>query len=139
MRRACCASTRSLSMARGCLSAFSTSFFVISCSSMRKRIRQLEQLGEMPSDRLALAIGVGREIDVRGLFDRRAQLFDDVPLPLIVTYDGAKSLSTSTPSRLFGKIAHVADRREHLVARAQELLERSRLCGRFDDDERLGQ
>ena len=43
-------------------------------------IFELQELGQMPRDRLALAIGVGREVDLGRAFDGAAQLLDDVAL-----------------------------------------------------------
>src|SRR5579872_5975705 len=48
------------------------------------RMVELEQLGEVPGDGFAFAVGVGGQIDVVRLFGGRAQLFDDVAL----TFDG---------------------------------------------------
>jgi hypothetical protein len=43
-------------------------------------IFELEDLREMPCDRFAFAIRVGREVDFAGRFRRRFELLDDVAL-----------------------------------------------------------
>ena len=63
-----------------------------------------ELLGEVPADRLAFAIGVGRDVDVGGILGRVLELLDDLLARLrSISYSSAKSLSTSTPSLLFGR------------------------------------
>jgi hypothetical protein len=47
-------------------------------------VLELEDLRQMPGDRFALAIGVGREVDLAGRFRRRFSSLMMSPLPLIV-------------------------------------------------------
>ena len=63
----------------------------------------LDLLGQVPGDRLALAIGVGREVDD---VDRFADFLISAmifPLPRMTTYSGSKPCSTSTPIFDFGR------------------------------------
>jgi hypothetical protein len=80
-----------------------------------KRLGQLEQLREMPSDGFALTIGVGREIDARGLLDRGAQLFDDRALALDRDVRRREAVVDVDPEPALWKIAEVAYGREHMV------------------------
>ena len=64
---------------------------------------ELQELGQMPRDRLALAVGVGREVDFARDFAALLSSLMTSPLPLIVRYLGVKSCSTSTPSVIFGR------------------------------------
>jgi hypothetical protein len=57
----------------------------------------------VPRDRLALAIGVGREEDVLGLLRRTLDVREDLRLPLMTSYAGVKPPSMSTPIFDFGR------------------------------------
>ncbi len=95
-----------------------------------------EHLRDVPGDRFPLAIGVGSEVDAIGLLRRFLQLLDDV---LLLGDDDVVGLVVLAQAQvLLGEVADVADRSLHRPVAAQELLERARLGGAFDDDEVLG-
>ena len=70
IRRACWAFTRSMSIVPGVATARVTALFVISWNSARRKTAfgsaRPEDLLKVPADRLALAVGVGGEIDRLG-------------------------------------------------------------------------
>ena len=91
-----------------------------------------ELVGDVPRDRFALAVGVGRQVDVVGLLGLRLDFLehlrlagDDVVLGLEVVVDG-------DPERALGQIHHMADRRDDLEVGAQIALDRFRLGRRFN-------
>ena len=91
-----------------------------------------ELVGDVPRDRLALAVGVGRQVDVVGLLGLRLDFLehlrlagDDVVLGLEVVVDG-------DPESALGQIHHMADRRDDLKVGAQIALDGFRLGRRFN-------
>ncbi len=101
------------------------------------RIVELQQLGQMPGDRLALAVGVGREVDVGCALYRAAQLLDDVALAFDRQILGREIVLDVNAQRAFWKVAHVPDRRLHGESRRKKLLDRPRLRRRLHDDQGL--
>ena len=98
-------------------------------------IAQAERLGEMPGDRLALAIGVGREQRRRRLLHGRAEIADLLLLALDqLVLRGEAGVDVDADLRL-GQIADVPHGREHDVLGPEKTGERSRLAGRLDDDQ----
>ncbi len=143
MRRVCWASTRLRSMSRGWANA-----------SLDRGLRDLAErhspglLGrnvrgfrDVPGDRLALAVEVGREEDdVRAL----GRLLDVVDLLATVLVDDVFGLELVVDvhaelalAGVLGQVADVAVGREHAVIRPQIALDGARLGRRFDDDEVL--
>src|SRR5579864_663263 len=82
------------------------------------RMRQLEQLSQMPGDRLAFAVGVGRKVYVVGLFRGGPQLFDDVALSFYRDVGWGEVIIQVNSQSALGQIAYVTDRSQHLIARA---------------------
>ena len=108
---------------------------------VRLRGGDVGRLGDVPGDRLALAVEVGGEEDVvgpaGGLLDRRDLLApvlrDDVlGLEVVVDVDAELALA-----RVLGQVADVAVRGEDLVVLAEVALDRPRLGGRLHDHEVL--
>ena len=100
------------------------------------------RLGDVPGDRLALAVEVGREIDVDrpagGLLDRGdllAPVVGDHVLRREVVVDVDAELALAG---VLGQVADVAIGGEDLVVVAEVALDRPRLGGRFHDHEVLG-
>jgi hypothetical protein len=60
---------------------------------------RLQHLEQVPGDRLALAVLVGREVELVGVLQQRLELGDLLLLVGGDDVEGSKSLSTSTPSR----------------------------------------
>jgi hypothetical protein len=97
----------------------------------------LQDLVQVPRDRLALAVRVGREVQRLGLA-RRA--LDRVDVPVLVLLLDDVVLHREVARRvdrafLRDEVPHVAVRREHLEILAEVLLDRLRLRGRLDDDQ----
>lgn len=85
----------------------------------------------MPGDRLALAVGVGRENETVGRFHR----IGDVLHPLggsAVDLPGHLEVFVGANRSVLGRqVTHVAERGKHLVAWAQVLVDRLGLGRRF--------
>jgi hypothetical protein len=79
-RRASCARRRCSSISRGCASASSIALLGDLVEDDALRLLQSRRLLDMPGDSLALAVGVGREIDLVGLLGRLLYLLDDLAL-----------------------------------------------------------
>ena len=97
-----------------------------------------QDLGDVPGDRLAFAVKVGREVEGfglgSGLRDRVDMLlvaFDD----LVVHREAARRVDRAL---LRHEVAHVAVGRQHVEVLAEVLVDRLRLGRRFDDQEVLG-
>ena len=101
-------------------------------------VGQVEHLLEVPGDRLALAVGVGRQVDDVGLGGLALQLGDRV---LLARHDlvGRRVAvhRRRGPSLRFGQVADVPHARLDDVARAEELVDRLGLLGALDDHQRL--
>src|SRR5262249_26686306 len=100
------------------------------------RVDVLDLLGDVPRDRLALAIGVGREVDGLVLARSLADLGDDLLLALDDLVDRLEVAFQVDADLRLRQIADVADRRLHGEAGAQVLADRARLGRRLDDDQR---
>ena len=112
---------------------------------------RLEDLRQVPADRLAFAVRVGREQQLGGLLDGGLQMRDLLPLvgrddvvgrEVLVDIDPetAPFLVLDFLRHLGGrlrKIADVAIARLDSVLVAEETAKNLRLGGRFDDDEWL--
>ena len=66
-------------------------------------IAAAELLGEVPADRLALAVRVGRDEDLGASFAASFSSLRTFLRLAMTSYDGSKPSSTSTPSLLFGR------------------------------------
>jgi hypothetical protein len=93
----------------------------------------VERLAQVPRDRLALAVGVGREVDRLRCFREPLQLADD----LLATADrlvrGLEALVDVDAEAARRQVAHVPLRRADDVARAEVLVDRAGLRGALDD------
>ena len=76
-------------------------------------------------------------IDGRAVFAAFLSSASVLVLPLIVTYFGLEPVVDVDAELAGGEIAHVTDRRPHVVAAAEVLPDRLGLGGRLDDDERI--
>jgi len=122
-----------MSMAIGFLNAFWISVLVIALK-MTRRARS----SEMPGDRLALAVQVGRQVDVLAGLGQLLELVDDLVAALEDLVLGDKRLEVDAHA-LAGQVAHVPHRRLHDEAVAEVLVDRLRLGGRFDDHQGLSE
>ena len=98
----------------------------------------LEDLGDVPADGFAFAIGVGREVErVGGLGRARDRL--DVLLVLLDQLVAHGELALRIDRALLGhQVAHMAVRGQDMEVLAEVLVDRLRLGRRFDDEEVLG-
>ncbi len=141
IRRACWAATRFVSISPGLAIAFWMALFVISWNSARwKRAdgrRGPEELLEVPADRLSLAVGVAREVDVVGGFRVPLQVGDRL---LLAGKDLVRRLVAGVPvdrDSLSGEVPDVPVAGEDGEVLPEELPEGGRFRGGLDDDERL--
>ena len=99
-------------------------------------IFELQQFRQMPGDRLAFAIGVGREEHFGGRLRGSAQVLDHVALTFNREVTRGETVLDIHAERAFGEVPDVPDRCLYHVARGQKLLDRTRFCRRLDDDQR---
>ena len=99
---------------------------------------RLQVLEQVPGDRLALAVFVRREIQLGRVLQRRLELFDHGLATLGELVGRLEPVVDVDVQALGRKVGHVAHRGAHVVVAAEELRQRFRLGGRFDDDEGFG-
>ena len=98
------------------------------------RLALLERREQVPGDRLAFAVGVGREVEVVGGLERVGDLGDPLLLVGEQLVDDPEVFLRQHRAVLFRQVAHVAVARQHAVARAQVLVDVPGLGRGFDDD-----
>ena len=99
----------------------------------------LERLEQVPRDRFALAVLVGREVELVRVLQRSPQLL--APLPCRASSprrSALKPLLTSTARPLLGRSATWPTDALTSIVVAEEARDRLRLRGRLDDDEGSG-
>ena len=99
---------------------------------------RLQVLEEVPADGFALAVLVGREVELDGVLQRRPQVLDHLLAAfgqLVRRLEPVVDVDGETLRRQVGDVAH---RGAHVVVVAEELRDRLGLRGRLDDDEGLG-
>ena len=94
-----------------------------------------ENIGQMPRDRLALTVGVGREVDGVGFLRRLLQLGNELFLALDDRVLRFKIVFHVHAQPCLRQVAHVAHRGDDLIIAAEVFFDRFRLCGRLNDDE----
>jgi len=100
-----------------------------------QRLALLQHLAHVPRDRLALAVGVGRQIEMLGALERLGDVADALlRLRLALPVHG-EVLVRAHAAVLGRQVAHVAEAGQDRVVLAQVLVDRLRLGGRFDDDD----
>ena len=138
MRRACCDSNLWVSISPGCLIASVMPRLVISLKRMRLML-PLELLissRDVPRDRLAFAIGVGREVDDVDRPSPLLDLGDDLALAADDDVLGREAVLDVDAHLGLRQVHDVADRRLDGEAIAQIFLDGLGLGRRLDDDER---
>ena len=98
----------------------------------------LEDLVQVPGDRLALAVRVGRQHQRRRFLQRLGDGGDVLLVALDQPVLHREVVVGIDRAFLRHQVAHVPVGGEHFVVLAQVLLDRARLGGRFDDDQVLG-
>jgi hypothetical protein len=94
----------------------------------------LEDLEQMPGDRLALAVGVRRQDQAVGAFHGIGDFLDAL-LRLRVDFPGHGEVGVRLHRAVFRrKVPYVAVTGQNLVVAAQVFVDRLRLGGGFDDD-----
>ena len=99
---------------------------------------QPERLRQVPRDRLAFTIGVGREQRGLRLPGSRPELADLLLLALDHLVLGREAGIDVDADLRLGQVANMAHRGEDRVLGAEEPGERPRLAGRLDDDQAVG-
>ena len=144
MRRVCCASTRSMSIWRGLRERLADRRLgdLVERDPLRLLRRDVGGLGDVPGDRLALAVEVGGEVDlVRALGglldvgDLLAPVVRDHVLGFEVVVDIDAELALAG---VLGQVADMAIGRKDAVVTTEIALDGACLGRRFDDDEVLG-
>ena len=97
--------------------------------------RRRGRLDDVPGNRLALAVGVGGEIDGARALDGGLQLLDRVGLIVRDDIGGREIVLDIDADAPIRQVADVAHRGAHGVAGAEILGDRLRLRGRLDDHE----
>ena len=94
-----------------------------------------EAVGNMESNRLALAIRVGGEVDMLLALGLLLYVLDDLRLARNDVVFGLEVMLDIDAERAFGQIDDMADRRSYLIVRAEVALDGFRLSRRLYDDE----
>jgi hypothetical protein len=104
-RRACCASTLFLSSLPGVLEGLEDRLLrdLVEHDAEDAALGHAERFGEVPGDRLALAVGVGRQEDGGRVFASRFRSADHLGLPADRGVGGSKPFSMSIPNLPFGR------------------------------------
>ena len=98
-------------------------------------VGKVEGLLQVPGDRLALAVGVGRQVDDVGPSGLALQIAHGVFLGRNDFIGGRVTMRHIHAELALGKIANVTHARLDDVFWAQELVDRPGLLGTFDDDQ----
>jgi hypothetical protein len=94
-----------------------------------------EPIGDMPRNRLALTVGVGREIDVLLILGGGLDAFDDFGLAGDHVVFGLEAVLDVDAQLALRQIDHMPDRRSHYEIGSEVALDSLRLGRRFDDDQ----
>ena len=100
---------------------------------------KLEDLGEVPGDRLALPVRVGGEDDLAVVLGRGPELVDGLPAALDHLVSRLEARLHVDRDLLFGQVADVAHRGKNVETVTQKPLQSPRLGGRLDDDQTFSQ
>ena len=95
----------------------------------------LEVLEQVPRDRLALAVFVGREVQLGGVLERRSQVLHDLLAAVGQLVGGLEPVVDVDVEALARQVGDVPDRGAHVEGTAQELRDRLGLRGGFHDDQ----
>ena len=114
-------------------------FLVISLN-IRRRIFFLlaaQLFGQVPADRFAFAVRVGRDVDRFRRLGGLLQLLDDLRAVGKDDVSGLEAGVDVDAQLALGQVADVAHRRDDFVVAPQIFVDRLRLRRRLDDDQRL--
>ena len=123
-------------MSRGCSRASRTALAVISLNWMRLDVRVgvAQDLGDVPGDGLALAIGVRRQVDRLGLGGGLLQLGHHLFLAGLDAVDRDEAVRLVHAELALGQVADVAHGGLHGILVAQELANGLYLGRGLDDN-----
>ena len=96
---------------------------------------ELEGLGQVPGDGLPLAVGVGCQVDRRGILAGLEQVLDHLARLLGDQVLGSESVLNIHAQPAAGQVAHVAHRSLDGVLGAEKAPDGPRLGRRLDDDQ----
>jgi len=99
------------------------------------RLALFQHLGQMPGDRLALAIRIGREEQRLGAFQGLDDVLDALFSALLDLPRHGEIFVGADRAILGGQIAHMAIAGEHDIVVAKVFVDGLRLGGRLDDDD----
>ncbi len=100
-------------------------------------VARAKLFGQVPANRLAFAVRVGRDEDFVGFLRGILQFLQDF-LPARDHFVGRLEILLDVHAQLaLGQITDVTHRRHHLVIAPEIFVDGLRLCGRFDHDECL--
>ena len=102
--------------------------------TMNLALLALELVLDVPADRFAFAVRVGRDVDVSGIFGRVSQLLDDLLARRNRLVLFRKLVLDVHAQLALGQIADVSHRRDDLVVAAQVFVDRLRLRRRLHHD-----
>jgi hypothetical protein len=91
----------------------------------------LEHFEDVPGDRLALAIGVGRQNELVGPFHRMGDVVEPLRRLGVDLPQHAKICVGIDRTALGRQVAHMAERGQDFIAAAEIFIDRFRLGGRF--------
>ena len=124
-------------MRRGCFIASVTACLVMALNTTRSIAWPLSAFfclstsQHVPGDRLALAIGVGRQDELVGALDRLGDVVEPL-LRLGIDLPDHAEIGVGIDRAVLGRqVADMAERGQHLVAAAEIFIDRFRLGGRF--------
>ncbi|OPZ01303.1 MAG: hypothetical protein BWZ09_02745 [Alphaproteobacteria bacterium ADurb.BinA305] len=100
-----------------------------------QRVLQAERLLQVPGDRLALPVRVGRQVDAVGLLHGAAQVLQRLLAVGDLHVGGLEIALDANAEACLRQIAHVAHRGHHLIAGPEEALQALRLRRRLHYDQ----
>jgi hypothetical protein len=96
-----------------------------------ERLPILEHLQDVPGDRFAFAIGVGRQNELIGVLHRAGDIVQPL-LRLGIDFPKHAEIGTGVDRTAFGRqVAHMAKGGQDFVAFSEIFVDRFRLCGRL--------
>ena len=95
-------------------------------------------LEEVPADGLALAVFIGREIQLARVLQDGSQVLHHLLAPLSQLVGGLEAVVDVDRQTLRRQVGHVPHRSAHVEGISEETRDGLGLRGRFDNDEGLG-
>jgi hypothetical protein len=140
MRRACCCvDLASVDLARRVEGAMDGRLGdLVEGDAERLLVREVQGAAEVPRDRLALAVEVGRHVDALGALGDLAELGQGLAPAADGHVLGLEAVLDVDAELLRGQVPHVPHGRLHDEVAPQVPVDRASLRGALDDDDGLG-